>query len=158
MPTPKPPRSLSPTEALMPENQLCFALYSASLAMSKAYKPLLEPLNLTYLQYLVMLALWSGGPSNLAQVAKRLMLDSPSLTPVLKRLEAAGYVQRTRDPEDDRRIVLTVTAAGQRLKAEVKGIQAGIATASSCTLEEALGLMDRLKTLRTQLVAGQDEV
>ncbi|XHS76502.1 MarR family winged helix-turn-helix transcriptional regulator [Burkholderiaceae bacterium UC74_6] len=156
MPKQAKPRGPEDLEALMPENQLCFALYSASLAMSKAYKPLLEPLNLTYLQYLVMLALWSGGTSNLSQIAKRLALDSPTLTPVLKRLEAAGYVQRTRDPADDRKIVLALTDAGVQLKAQVKTIQAGIASASSCTLEEAQDLTGKLRELRAQLALDQE--
>jgi DNA-binding MarR family transcriptional regulator len=153
MPRKEPPRPPADEALLEPESLLCFSLYSASLAMTKAYKPLLEPLNLTYLQYLAMLAVWSGS-TNLSQIAKRLMLDSPTLTPVLKRLESAGYIRRARDPADDRKIILTVTEAGQKLKAQVHEVQQGIAQASGCSLQEAMGLAAHLNSLRAQL-AGE---
>lgn len=101
------------------DRQLCFALYAASLAMTKAYKPLLAPLGLTYPQYLVMLVLWEGDGITVSQLGARLTLDSGTLTPLLKRLEALALVQRQRDTADERRVLLRLTAAGQALLAEV---------------------------------------
>ena len=99
------------------DHQLCFALYAASLAMTKLYKPLLEPLGLTYPQYLVMLVLWQADGLTVSQLGERLALDSGTLTPLLKRLEAAGLVQRLRDTADERRVLLQLTPAGRALKA-----------------------------------------
>ena len=94
------------TDWLLLDHQLCFALYSASLAMTKLYKPLLDPLGLTYPQYLVMLVLWEHDGLTVSQLGERLALDSGTLTPLLKRLEAAGLVQRLRDAADERRVLL----------------------------------------------------
>ena len=99
------------------DHQLCFALYAASLAMTKAYRPLLAPLGLTYPQYLVMLVLWEGDGLTVKQAGERLGLDSGTLTPLLKRLEAAGLLQRLRDAADERRVRLQLTAAGRALRA-----------------------------------------
>src|SRR3954470_3664742 len=107
-----PSRSLPPESALLLDNQLCFALYSASLAMTKLYKPLLDELGLTYPQYLVMLALWERDGSTVSELGQRLYLDSGTLTPLLKRLEAAGLVSRVRSTEDERRVHLRLTSAG----------------------------------------------
>src|SRR5438132_4782254 len=106
-----PSRSFSADEALQLDNQLCFALYSASLAMTKLYKPLLDELGLTYPQYLVMLALWEQDGLAVSGLGERLSLDSGTLTPLLKRLEAAGFISRVRDVEDERRVRVTLTTA-----------------------------------------------
>src|SRR5690349_9051070 len=95
------------------DRQLCFALYSASLAMTRLYKPLLEPLGLTYPQYLVMLALWEDAGHSVGSLGDRLALDSGTLTPLLKRLESMGLVDRVRDPADERRVLVHLTAAGR---------------------------------------------
>src|SRR5512137_2710947 len=100
---------------LLLDHQLCFALYSASLAMTKLYKPLLDPLGLTYPQYLVMLVLWEGDGLTVSQLGERLALDSGTLTPLLKRLETARLVQRLRDSADERRVLLQLTATGRAL-------------------------------------------
>src|SRR3954462_5510942 len=105
-----------PDRLLHLDNQLCFALYSASLAMTKLYKPLLDELGLTYPQYLVMLVLWERDGLTVSQLGERLALDSGTLTPLLKRLEAAELVQRLRDATDERRVLLQLTAAGRALK------------------------------------------
>src|SRR5256885_12152698 len=97
-------KSLHPDQLLRLDNQLCFALYSASLAMTKLYKPLLDELGLTYPQYLVMLALWEQDGLAVSGLGERLSLDSGTLTPLLKRLEAAGLISRLRDVEDERRV------------------------------------------------------
>src|SRR5438132_13989272 len=95
-------KSLHPDQLLRLDNQLCFALYSASLAMTKLYKPLLDELGLTYPQYLAMLVLWERDGVTVSQLGERLSLDSGTLTPLLKRLEAAGLVARIRDVQDER--------------------------------------------------------
>jgi DNA-binding MarR family transcriptional regulator len=134
------------------DHQLCFALYSASLAMTKLYKPLLDPLGLTYPQYLVMLALWQDDDLGVSELGERLQLDSGTLTPLLKRLEAAGLVQRLRDAEDERRVRLQLTAAGRALKARARAVPEAVACASGCRLDELAALTTRLKTLRDQVV------
>src|SRR5438270_12845677 len=101
--------------ALLLDNQLCFALYSTSLAMTKLYKPLLDELGLTYPQYLVMLVLWEGDGLMVSELGQRLYLDSGTLTPLLKRLEASGLVSRMRDVDDERRVRVHLTAAGRKL-------------------------------------------
>jgi DNA-binding MarR family transcriptional regulator len=111
-----PTRNLSTDQALLLDNQLCFALYSASLAMTKLYKPLLDELGLTYPQYLVMLVLWEGDGLMVSELGQRLYLDSGTLTPLLKRLESAGLVSRMRAAEDERRVHIHLTAAGRTLR------------------------------------------
>src|SRR5512138_3124386 len=114
-------------EWLRLDHQLCFALYSASLAMTKFYKPLLDPLGLTYPQYLVMLVLWEADGVTVSQLGERLSLDSGTLTPLLKRLQAQGLVQRLRDASDERRVLLQLTARGRALKAKALTIPECIA-------------------------------
>jgi MarR family transcriptional regulator, organic hydroperoxide resistance regulator len=140
-----------PAAWLALDHQLCFALYSASLAMTKLYKPLLEPLDLTYPQYLVMLVLWEGDGVTVSALGERLALDSGTLTPLLKRLEAAGLVQRLRDAADERRVLLQLTAAGRALKARATAVPPAIASASGCSLSELSELTSRLQALRQQL-------
>jgi DNA-binding MarR family transcriptional regulator len=98
------------------DNQVCFALYSASLAMTKLYKPLLEDIGLTYPQYLVMLVLWEGDQLMVSELGERLYLDSGTLTPLLKRLESAGLLTRLRDAQDERRVRIALTDAGRALR------------------------------------------
>jgi DNA-binding MarR family transcriptional regulator len=133
------------------DRQLCFALYSASLAMTKLYKPLLEPLGLTYPQYLVMLVLWEQDGVAVNQLGERLALDSGTLTPLLKRLESAGLVQRLRDAADERRVLLQLTPAGRALKAQARRVPALVAQAAGCELSEITTLTQRLQALRQQL-------
>src|SRR5438876_11982645 len=145
------PRAAARAEWLKLDRQLCFALYSASLAMTKFYKPLLEPLGLTYPQYLVMLVLWEADGLTVSQVGQRLQLDSGTLTPLLKRLEGQGLVQRLRDAEDERRVLLQLTAAGRALKAKALAVPEALACASACELAELVTMTVRLKLLRDQI-------
>jgi DNA-binding MarR family transcriptional regulator len=159
--------ALAPTAAatdwLALDHQLCFALYAASLAMTKAYKPLLAPLDLTYPQYLVMLVLWQQDSADaldkpldgitVSQLGERLTLDSGTLTPLLKRLEAQGRLQRRRDAADERRVRLRLTAAGRALKLQALPIPQAIACATACDLQQIGQLADQLTTLRRQLQA-----
>jgi DNA-binding MarR family transcriptional regulator len=102
--------------ALALDRQLCFALYSASRAMTAAYRPLLTELNLTYPQYLVLLVLWEDGETTVGRLGERLQLDSGTLSPLLKRLEANGFVRRERSLDDERTVQVTLTPAGRRLE------------------------------------------
>ncbi|MBN8489409.1 MAG: MarR family transcriptional regulator, partial [Burkholderiales bacterium] len=105
----RPAPSATAGDWLALDRQLCHAIYAASLTMTKLYKPLLAPLGLTYPQYLVMLALWEADDCSVGELGQRLGLDSGTLTPLLKRLEAAGRVQRLRDAADERRVRLRLT-------------------------------------------------
>lgn len=151
MPTIKPVLAADP--ALLLDNQLCFALYSASLAMTKLYKSLLESLGLTYPQYLVLLVLWEHETLTVSELGERLYLDSGTLTPLLKRMEAATLLQRTRSAQDERRVLITLTAAGRKLKSRAAKIPACVVQATACPLPELVGLTRQIQLLRAQLVA-----
>ncbi len=140
------------------DHQLCFALYSASLSMTKLYKPLLDPLGLTYPQYLVMLVLWEGDGLTVSAVGERLALDSGTLTPLLKRLEAAGLLQRLRDAADERRVLLQLTPAGRALKRLALKVPPAVAQASGCELSELSELTARLHSLRAQITTVTDSL
>src|SRR5688572_2253622 len=133
------------------DHQLCFALYSASLAMTKFYKPLLDPLGLTYPQYLVMLVLWEGDGITVSQLGERVALDSGTLTPLLKRLEASDLVRRLRDTADERRVLLRLTPVGRALKSKAMAVPESMACASGCALDELAALTARLKALRDKI-------
>lgn len=156
--TPQPGTTPDAQAWLALDHQLCFALYSSSLAMTKVYKPLLEPLGLTYPQYLVMLVLWEGDGVTVSQLGERLQLDSGTLTPLLKRLEAQGLLQRLRDAADERRVLLQLSAAGRALKSRAVAVPQAIACASACDLAEIASLTTRLKQLRDQLRRSGAEV
>ncbi len=133
------------------DNQLCFALYSTSLAMTKLYKPLLEALGLTYPQYLAMLVLWERDGLMVSELGERLYLDSGTLTPLLKRLEASGYITRLRAADDERRVHITLTATGRKLKAQAAKIPGCIVRASQCSIAELMALTSQVKALRDSL-------
>ena len=137
--------------ALQLDNQLCFALYSASLVMTKVYKPLLAPLGLTYPQYLVMLLLWERTSWSVSELGERLYLDSGTLTPLLKRMEAAGFLERKRSSQDERRVDITLTAAGRKLKASAAKVFACVIRATGRPVPELVELTRQVRALRTQL-------
>jgi DNA-binding MarR family transcriptional regulator len=148
----------SPDSGLLKlDNQLCFALYAAGHAMNKTYKPLLEPLDLTYPQYLVMLVLWERDGLTVKEIGARLFLDSGTLTPLLKRLEAAGRVERTRDPSDERQVRITLTEAGRQLRAQAAGVPPMIICASGLSIPDVIGLKDELAQLRVTLDSAASE-
>ena len=138
-------------DALLLDHQLCFALYSASLAMTKLYKPLLAELGLTYPQYLAMLALWEEDGQTVSALGERLHLDSGTLTPLLKRLEASGHIRRTRDAQDERRVRIALTPQGLGLRDQAERIPHCVLESSQCTLPELVALTSQLKTLRERL-------
>jgi DNA-binding MarR family transcriptional regulator len=148
------PAHATPSPApLLLDHQLCFALYSASLAMTKLYKPLLDPLGLTYPQYLVMLVLWEGDGVTVGAVGERLALDSGTLTPLLKRLEAAGLVQRERSTEDERRVVVTLTPAGRKLRARAESLPQCVLERTGCTVADIVALTRQVQALRDRVAA-----
>ena len=135
------------------DNQLCFALYSTSLAMTRLYKPLLDELGLTYPQYLAMLVLWEKDGLMVSELGERLYLDSGTLTPLLKRLEASGLVARLRDVADERRVHITLSPAGRKLKIQAAKIPGCILTASQCSIPDLITLTQQVQTLRDRLLA-----
>ena len=146
--------SHSPTEALLLDHQLCFALYSASLAMTKVYKPLLDELGLTYPQYLVLLVLWEQDDVQVSRIGERLHLDSGTLTPLLKRLEASQLVRRTRDCDDERRVRITLTEQGRALRMRAQQVPACMQSRSQLDLSQIAALRQQLQGLRAQLGAA----
>jgi MarR family transcriptional regulator, organic hydroperoxide resistance regulator len=139
------------------DEQLCFALYSASRAVTRAYAPLLEPLGLTYPQYLVLLVLWERDGVPIKQLGERLALDSGTLTPLLKRLAAQGLVERRRGEDDERVVRIHLTAAGRALRSKARKVpmelacRAGYDLASERAMRELVRLRDELTALARRL-------
>jgi len=121
---------------LLLDNQLCFAVYSTGHAFNRVYKPLLERLGLTYPQYLVMLVLWERDGVPLKDIGERLFLDSGTLTPLLKRLEAAQLIKRRRSTEDERQVLIALTPQGQALREKARAVPLGILASSACSVAE----------------------
>ncbi|KMY85072.1 Organic hydroperoxide resistance transcriptional regulator [Candidatus Paraburkholderia calva] len=133
------------------DQQLCFALYSTSLAMTKAYKPMLEKLGLTYPQYLTMLVLWETDGLTVKEIAIRLSLDSATMTPLLKRLEAQGFVERSRGTADERQVHIRLTETGRGLKQSARVIPEKIFCAAGSDIDSLLRLRGDLVRLRASL-------
>lgn len=150
MPSNRTPHTPSPS-LLRLDNQVCFALYSASLAMTKLYKPLLEAIGLTYPQYLVMLVLWERDGITVSDLGERLFLDSGTLTPLLKRLEASALIARLRDVHDERRVRITLTPSGRALRNRAETIPPCVLESTQCTIPELTALTNELKQLRDRL-------
>ncbi|WP_159839933.1 MarR family winged helix-turn-helix transcriptional regulator [Nocardia sp. CY41] len=147
------------TDRLTLDEQLCFPLYAASRAMTAVYRPKLERLGLTYPQYLVMLALWERDERSVGDVCQALDLDSGTLSPLLKRLEAAGLLERRRSAADERRVDIRLTDRGRALRAEAGDIPAQMAEASGLSIDEVTalrGILHRLTdALKSQLNEGE---
>jgi DNA-binding MarR family transcriptional regulator len=142
---------VEPCAELLLDNQLCFALYSTSLLMTKTYKPLLQALGLTYPQYLAMLVLWENDGISVGEISARLLTDPGSLTPLLKRLEAEGLLHRVRSNQDERVVHLHLSDKGRALHAQAKALPACILKASGLSLEQIGALKQELVALRGQL-------
>ncbi len=134
------------------DGQLCFALYSTSLAMSKVYRKLLRNMGLTYSQYLVMMVLWERDELTVSEVGERLFLDSATLTPLLKRMEQAELISRARAASDERQVIITLTPHGSGLRHEAAKLLPELSAASGCSLEEVLAMKDELNALRANLM------
>jgi DNA-binding MarR family transcriptional regulator len=147
-------------DSLQLDDQLCFALYNASRALTRAYGPILEPLGLTYPQYLVLLVLWEGDGLGVKRLGERLALDSGTLTPLLKRLEQQGLVERRRGEDDERVVRIYLTAAGKALRARARKVPtelacvAGYDLASERSVRDLLRLRDDLNALTARLQAS----
>ncbi len=135
------------------ENQLCFALYSTSMAMTKIYKPLLDEIGLTYPQYVVMLVLWEGDDLTVSGIGERLILDSGTLTPLLKRLEAAALITRLREANDERCVRIKLTPAGSKLKTKAAKIPGCIFRATQLSRPELIALTKEINALRLRLTS-----
>ncbi|MGN7876712.1 MarR family winged helix-turn-helix transcriptional regulator [Roseateles sp. 22389] len=133
------------------DEQLCFAIYSTMLGLNKVYRELLKDLEITYPQYLVMLVLWERDGLTVGEIAERVFLDSPTVTPLLKRLEAAGLVSRDRSPQDERQVLITLTPAGRGLRQRASHLPQCIVDASDTELAELIDLRDRLLALRERM-------
>lgn len=143
--------SITPCKELLLDNQLCFALYSTSLLMTKVYKPLLQELGLTYPQYLAMMVLWESDGITVGEISNRLLTDPGSLTPLLKRLEAEGFITRTRSSKDERVVELRLTEQGRALHEKAKAVPACILAATGRSIEQLDSLKDELVSLRGNL-------
>jgi len=141
-------------DALKLDNQLCFALYATVHSYNKIYKPLLDPMELTYPQYLAMLVLWQRDNLTVKELGQRLLLDSSTLTPLLKRLETAGRVRRTRDLEDERQVRITLTSEGRALKDLAAPIPQEINLATGLGVQRIASLRAELNILRAGLETG----
>ncbi len=150
MKTPK--NDLFITNNLLLDQQLCFALYSANLALHKVYRKLLSQLELTYPQYLVMLVLWERDEITVSDIGERLFLDSATLTPLLKRLEAAGLLSRYRAEADERQVIIALTAAGSGLREKAQSVPEAVLCATDCRIDEVMELKQQLERLRGKLI------
>ena len=140
-----------PDDPLSLDNQLCFALYSSSLLMTKLYKPMLDEIGLTYPQYLAMLALWEEDGVTVSALGGRLYLDSGTLPPLLKRLEKAGLIARERNAEDERQVLVRLTQAGRALKRQAAAIPRKLAASSGVPVAELIALRKKLQKLRGEM-------
>ena len=141
----------APRDELLLDNQVCFALHSTSLLMTKVYKPLLQTLGLTYPQYLAMLVLWEEDGLTVGEISQRLLTDPGSLTPLLKRLESEGLLKRTRSREDERVVLVQLTDKGRDLQAEASQVPQSIIAASGLSEHQLHKLQADLLELRASL-------
>lgn len=151
------PRKSTSDVPLQLGNQLCFAIYSTAHAFNRFYRPLLDRLGLTYPQYLAMLVLWEEDGLSVKEIGERLFLDSGTLTPLLKRLQTAGLLKRTRSSEDERQVIVALTAQGEALKEKARAIPHSILAASQCSVAELVALKSQIVSLRDKLNAAVEE-
>lgn len=135
------------------EQQLCFSIYACSREMTKMYRPILQELELTYPQYLVMLVLWEHEKMNVKDLGKELFLDSGTLTPLLKRLEEAGLVERIRSKADERKVEISLTAQGQNLKEEAQRVPEFMLKTSGLSREDFERLNQEFRSLLKKLTS-----
>jgi DNA-binding MarR family transcriptional regulator len=150
-------KQMTADQPLKLDNQICFAIYSAAHAFNRVYKPLLDQLGLTYPQYLVLLVLWERDGVPLKDIGERLFLDSGTLTPLLKRLEAAQLIKRSRSTEDERQVLIALTSRGQALKEKARAVPPSILAASACSVAELSAMKNEIIALRDRLNAAAGE-
>ena len=149
-------------ELLKLDNQLCFALYACSRSLTRLYRPMLNKLDITYPQYLVLMVLWENKQQSVTDLGERLLLDSGTLTPLLKRMEVSGLVERTRSREDERKVFVRLTGKGEKLKEQAYAIPEQMFCRSGLTVEEFIRVRTDLKDLLKRIgkqteVSGTDE-
>ncbi|MGX6999474.1 MarR family winged helix-turn-helix transcriptional regulator [Caballeronia sp. KNU42] len=140
----------APAAAVPLSDYLCFAVYSANLAFGKAYKPILEELGLTYTQYVTIIALWEQDNQTVSGLGEKLFLESNTLTPMLKKLEAMGYLERQRDPEDERQVRVSLTKTGRRLRE--KALKMDLTDATGLAPDEFAKVQKAIVALRNNLI------
>lgn len=133
------------------ENQLCFAMYSASRAMTRFYAPLLKKLHLTYPQYLALMVLWAEDGQTIQSLADNLEIDQASATPLIQRLEKLGFVNRERSQEDERRVLVWLTDKGKGIYSEAGSISSAVACGSGITLDEAVYIIGKMGEVKASL-------
>lgn len=143
-------------DPLLLDNQLCFPLYAASRELTRLYKPFLDPLGLTYPQYVTMMALWEHDAVRIGELGARLHLDSATLTPLLKRLEAHGYLNRTRSKDDERAVIITLTSEGQALRDRALDVPRCMASRINMAPEEGYQLKVLLNRLLEALLEAME--
>ncbi|ADU37956.1 MarR family winged helix-turn-helix transcriptional regulator [Variovorax paradoxus] len=148
---PAQPADAPVSDPLALDEQLCFAVYSTMLSLNKVYRGLLRDLDLTYLQYLVMLVLWEKDSVNVSEICKRLALETTTLTPLLKRLEARGLIQRVRSASDERQVIVSLTTEGRAMHKEARALPACVAEAMALEPQDIGNLRDQLLALRSNL-------
>ncbi len=139
------------------DQQLCFAVYSAAHALNRTYKPLLDPYGLTYPQYIALMTLWQEDGRTVKALGATLGLDSGTLSPLLKRLEASGYITRARDKSDERQVLVTLTDKGRAMQRDAVAIRMEIGKATGCTLEALQALTGELQAMTERLENGARE-
>jgi MarR family transcriptional regulator, organic hydroperoxide resistance regulator len=144
-------------DPLLLGNQICFAVYSTAHAFNRVYKPLLDKLGLTYPQYLVMMVLWERDGVPVKDIGEKLFLDSGTLTPLLKRMEAAGLIKRTRSTQDERQVLIALTPQGHALREKARAVPQAILSSSACSLGELFEMKTELIALRDKLNAALGE-
>lgn len=136
------------------DDQLCFAMYSANIAINRVYRPVLERLGITYPQYLVLSALWQADGQAVGAIAERLSLESSTITPLVKRLENAGFLKRQRNPDDERQVIVTLTDKGQALHQESKCLTETLLERSGLPVADIVRLNREISALRDTLEKG----
>jgi len=144
------------TPQLVPlDGQLCFSLYGATLAIGRAYKPMLDDLGLTYPQYLVLSALWEADGQTIGAIAERLSLEPSTITPLVKRLEQAGFLTRQRNPDDERQVQVRLSEKGRGVRVETACLTDTLLRRSGLTVEQIMALNDQVQALRDAVAAGE---
>jgi DNA-binding MarR family transcriptional regulator len=144
-------------DPLLLGNQICFAVYSTAHAFNRFYKPLLDKLGMTYPQYLVMMVLWEQDGVPVKDIGEKLFLDSGTLTPLLKRMEAADFVKRTRSTQDERQVLIALTPHGHALRDRARAVPQAMLASSACSVGELFEMKNELVALRDKLNAALGE-
>lgn len=142
-------------EPLALDDQLCFSLYATSIAINRVYKPMLDGLGITYPQYLVLSTLWERDGRGISEIAHRLALEPSTITPLVKRLEQAGFVTRRRDAQDERQVQVHLTEKGVGLRADTTCLAEALLSRSGMDMGEIVALNDRIRALWAALAPGE---